>query len=76
MGFKPAEYYEFIGKGMTAEEMQKAVEAKRAKDKPPLKPLSYRWVISEFRKDKRVGVIKPVLRSNYARALFKIGAGW
>ena len=76
MGFKPAEYYEFIGKGMTAEEMHDALEAKRKKNKKPFKPFSYRWVISDFRRDKRVGVLKPIVRSKYARALFKIGAGW
>lgn len=32
-----------------------------------------RWRVSEYRKDKRTGAIKPVGRSEYVQSLFEMG---
>lgn len=76
MGFKIDEYAELIGKGMSAEEIRMATQGKMAKNKPPFEPFRLQWVISGLRRDKREGAISPIKRSEYARELFKIGAGW
>ncbi|WP_281252277.1 hypothetical protein [Sediminibacillus massiliensis] len=34
------------------------------------------WKVSEFRKDKDKKPQEPVKRSEYAKQLFEIGAGW
>ncbi|WP_234447167.1 hypothetical protein [Virgibacillus salexigens] len=36
----------------------------------------YQWKISEYRKDKRVGALSPVKRSDYVQQLFDVGVGW
>ncbi|GAA0415158.1 hypothetical protein GCM10008934_02580 [Virgibacillus salarius] len=36
----------------------------------------YQWKVSEYRKDKRVGALSPVKRSDYVQSLFKVGAGF
>lgn len=35
-----------------------------------------RWTIHPYRKDKRSGALNPVKKSNYAKQLFSVGAGW
>ncbi len=35
-----------------------------------------RWVISEYRKDQRAGVLAPIIRSRYVEELFSKGAGF
>nr|QRZ17777.1 hypothetical protein JUJ52_18855 [Virgibacillus sp. AGTR] len=36
----------------------------------------YQWKVSEYRKDKRVGALSPVKRSEYVQSLFQTGVGW
>lgn len=36
----------------------------------------YQWKISKYRRDKRVGALSPVKRSDYVQHLFDMGVGW
>ncbi|GAA0422784.1 hypothetical protein GCM10008934_11410 [Virgibacillus salarius] len=35
-----------------------------------------KWVVNEYRRDKRTGPLSPISRSNYAQLLFEKGAGF
>lgn len=68
--------WDLVGKGMTAEEMDEALDKANNKQRPPFEPFSFQWSLNEVGRDKRAGAISPITRSRYARELFKNPAGW
>ncbi|MDL4842820.1 hypothetical protein [Aquibacillus rhizosphaerae] len=62
----------FMEKGITIEEAMKEITQESVESFRP----RFCWKVSEYRKDKRTGVMKSIERSNYAQVLFDKGAGF
>jgi hypothetical protein len=71
-----SDYMQYMGKGMTADEIEEAVQSKYRKAKPPFNLFSVSFVIGSNRKYRAKLPPKPVERSRYAQELWTIGAGW
>ncbi|WP_162297865.1 hypothetical protein [Halalkalibacillus sediminis] len=37
---------------------------------------NFRWIVNEYRQDRRTGATNPIETSEYAKQLFKNPAGW
>ncbi|WP_079708610.1 hypothetical protein [Paraliobacillus ryukyuensis] len=72
------DYAAYAGMGLTVEEMEQRIMAKRSnkEEVKAFNPFAFKMILSPERKDKMKMPPKPVKKSRYAQQLFEIGAGW